>query len=89
MMASSLPYHEPSAETLLIVASFLVALNVVNYVFDALLYCGLVGQIMIGIAWGTPGGKLLSMQAEEFIMQLGYIGLILIVFEGKRITTNI
>jgi hypothetical protein len=83
MMASSLPYQEPSAETLLIMASFLIALNIVNYVFDAVLYCGLVGQIFVGIAWGTPGGKLLSASTEECIVQLGYIGLILMVFEGK------
>lgn len=82
-MASSLPYHEPPIATLLTQSSFLILLNVINHVLDSVMYAGLVGQILIGIAWGTPGGKLLETHAEEIIVQLGYIGLILLVFEGK------
>ncbi|KAK5999108.1 hypothetical protein PT974_01497 [Cladobotryum mycophilum] len=79
---SSLPYHEPSIVTLLTQASFLLAANLLNHVVDSLLYCGLIGQILVGVAWGTPGSKILPTEVETTIVQLGYIGLILIVFEG-------
>ncbi|KAH6622182.1 Sodium/hydrogen exchanger family-domain-containing protein [Boeremia exigua] len=81
-VAASLPYHEPGIETLLILVSFLLLLNVVNAALDRLLYCGLLGQVLIGIAWGTPGAKWLPTEVEEVIVQLGYLGLILLVYEG-------
>ncbi|KAF1933543.1 uncharacterized protein M421DRAFT_415885 [Didymella exigua CBS 183.55] len=80
--AASLPYHEPGIHTILILVSFLLLLNVANAALDKVLYCGLLGQVLIGIAWGTPGGKWLSIEVEEVIIQLGYLGLILLVYEG-------
>ncbi|KAJ4324149.1 hypothetical protein N0V94_001505 [Neodidymelliopsis sp. IMI 364377] len=80
--AASLPYHEPGIETILVLTSFLLLLNVVNAAVDKVLYCGLLGQVLIGIAWGTPGAKWLSTQVEEVIVQLGYLGLILLVYQG-------
>jgi hypothetical protein len=82
--APSLPYHEPDIITILILTSFLLLLNIVNSVLDRLLYCGLLGQVLVGIAWGTPGAKLLSENVEQAVVQLGYLGLILLVFEGSR-----
>jgi hypothetical protein len=79
---ASLPYHEPDIATILIQTSFLLLLNIVNYVLDNFLYCGLVGQLLMGIAWGTPGAKWLPSQVETVIVQLGYLGLILLVYEG-------
>lgn len=86
-MASSLPYHEPSIETILKQSSFLILLNGINHVLNATVCSGLVGQILIGIAWGTPGGKILTPEAQDAIVQLGYIGLILLVFEGGLSTS--
>ncbi|KAF3035901.1 hypothetical protein E8E12_001687 [Didymella heteroderae] len=80
--AASLPYHEPGIQTILVLVSFLLLLNVINAALDKVLYCGLLGQVLIGIAWGTPGAKLLSTEVEEVIVQLGYLGLILLVYEG-------
>ena len=80
---SSLAYHEPSITTIIILSSFLLLLNVVNYSLDKLVYCGLIGQVLLGIAWGTPGAKWLSEEMEQSVMQLGYLGLILIVYEGE------
>ncbi|KAI8940756.1 hypothetical protein NX059_002021 [Plenodomus lindquistii] len=80
--AASLPYHEPGIVTILVLTSFLLLLNVINSVLDRILYCGLLGQVLIGIAWGTPGAKWLSANLEEAIVQLGYLGLILLVYEG-------
>jgi Kef-type K+ transport system membrane component KefB len=78
----ALPFHEPHITTILIQSSFLLLLNVVNYILDTLTYCGLVGQIVLGILWGTPLGGFLDRAAEETIVQLGYLGLVLLVYEG-------
>jgi hypothetical protein len=83
-MATSLPYHEPGITDVLILSSFLLALNLINSVLDKTLYCGLVGQVLVGIAWGTPGGQWLSASWEDAVVQLGYLGLIMIVFEGMK-----
>lgn len=82
-MAASLPYHEPGIVTILIQAYFLLLLNVANFVLDHSLYCGLLGQIFVGVAWGTPGAKWLSMEAQQVVVQLGYLGLLLLVYEGE------
>ncbi|KAK8862021.1 Cation/H(+) antiporter 17 [Apiospora arundinis] len=82
MPAASLPYHEPGLEDILILSTFLLALNLVNSALDRTLYCGLVGQVFVGVAWGTPGAGWLSEPAEHAVVQLGYLGLIMIVFEG-------
>jgi len=80
--AASLPYHEPGIVVILVLTSFLLLLNVVNAALDRVLYCGLLGQVLVGIAWGTPGAKWLSESLEETVVQLGYLGLILLVYEG-------
>ncbi|EME46629.1 hypothetical protein DOTSEDRAFT_52064 [Dothistroma septosporum NZE10] len=83
---ASLAYHEPGIVTILSLASFLLLANAINWVFDKLLSCGLIGQIAVGIAWGTPGAKWLPAGVENSIMQIGYLGLILLVFEGGLAT---
>ncbi|KXJ89743.1 Sodium/hydrogen exchanger family-domain-containing protein [Microdochium bolleyi] len=87
--AASLPYHEPNIAQILVMASFLIVLNGVNSIIDRILYCGLVGQVLIGIAWGTPGAQWLASTLssstaafEHVVVQLGYLGLILLVYEG-------
>lgn len=82
-MQPSLPYHEPSITIIAILSGFLLLLNLVNYGLDKLAYCGLIGQVALGIAWGTPGAKWLSREVEDAVVQLGYLGLILLVFEGN------
>lgn len=78
----ALPYQEPSVHTILIVSSFLILLNIINHALDSLIYCGLVGQVLIGVAFGTPGAKWLDKGTEQAIVQFGYLGLILLVYEG-------
>ena len=87
MASSALAFHEPDIVTILIQASFLLVSNVLGFVLDYVLYCGLVGQVLVGVAWGTPGAKLLPRRFEEAVTQLGYLGLILIVFEGGLATS--
>lgn len=78
----SLPYEEPGMVTILISVSFLLILNVVNYVLDRLVYCGLLGQIFVGMAWGIPGANWLDVDLQHSAMSIGYLGLILLVYEG-------
>ncbi|KAM0261297.1 hypothetical protein ACHAQJ_002328 [Trichoderma viride] len=87
MMTTSLPYQEPGIVTILVQTSFLLLLNVASFVLDRAVYCGLLGQIFIGVAWGTPGAKWLSTVAEEVVVQLGYLGLLLLVYEGGLSTS--
>jgi Kef-type K+ transport system membrane component KefB len=82
MSSAALSYHEPNIESILILCSFLLLLNIVNYILDRLVCCGLVGHIIIGIAWGTPGANWLLPALQHAVMQLGYLGLILVVYEG-------
>ncbi|OHF00733.1 sodium/hydrogen exchanger family protein [Colletotrichum orchidophilum] len=84
---SSLAYHEPSITTIAILSVFLLLLNTINYTLDKIVYCGLIGQVFLGIAWGTPGAKWLSKEMEHSVVQLGYLGLILIVYEGGLSTS--
>ncbi|KAI1815945.1 Sodium/hydrogen exchanger [Poronia punctata] len=79
---SSLPYHEPSLVELLIPSTFLLALSIVNSVLDRILACGLVGQVLVGTAWGVPGAGWLSSGFQKAVSDLGYLGLILLVYEG-------
>jgi hypothetical protein len=79
---ASLAYQEPGITTLLIQSSFLFALNLFNYIFDRIMYCGLVSQLFIGIAWGLPGANWLGPDVQRVCQQLGYLGLILLVYEG-------
>ncbi len=80
--AAALPYQDPPIKTILILSSFLILLNAINHLLDHLIYCGLVGQVLIGVAFGTPGAKWLDKGTEQVIVQLGYLGLILLVYEG-------
>lgn len=82
MASAALSYEEPAIKTILIQSSFLLLLNVINWILDNAIYCGLLGQVFVGIAWGVPGANWLSLEVQDTIMQLGYLGLILIVYEG-------
>ncbi|KIW64513.1 hypothetical protein PV04_09441 [Phialophora macrospora] len=87
MVDAALAYHEPGIVTILILSSFLLVLNVLGSIIDHVFYCGLVGQVLIGMAWGAPGAKILPHSFEATVTQLGYLGLIMIVFEGGLATS--
>lgn len=59
-------------------------LNGSRYVLNRLLYCGIIGEILIGIIWGLPvgGTTWLTDGMQETIQAFGYLGLIGLVFEG-------
>lgn len=85
-----LPYEQPGITLILSLTSFLVLLNGIRYVLDKLLYCGLIGEIFIGIIWGLPvgGTAWLTEGTQEVIQALGYLGLVGLVFEGG-LSTNL
>lgn len=84
---NSLPYHEPGIATVLTQGGLLLALNLVNAVLDRIIYCGLIGQLLVGMAWGVPGANWLALDVQQSIQQLGYIGLLLLVYEGGLSTS--
>lgn len=85
----ALPYHEPGIVTILILAAFLLFLNLVNSIVDRITYVGLLGQIVLGIAWGTPGTKWLGRDVESVIVNIGYLGLLLLVYEGRVFSSQV
>lgn len=80
--AGFLQYHEPDIVSLLVLISFFVFLSSLGWVFDKLIRAGLVGQILLGVLYGAPVGHILETKWQETFMALGYIGLVLIIFEG-------
>lgn len=54
-----------------------------RWIADRLLYAGLLGEIVVGIIFGKPLGAILHDSWEQTFLALGYIGLLLIVFEGN------
>lgn len=78
----SLLYHEPDVVSLLVLSSFLYLLNVARVVFDSLIGAGLIGEIALGIVYEQAG--ILPEAWREFLLVLGYLGLVLIVFEGVQ-----
>ncbi|KAJ5447897.1 Cation/H+ exchanger [Penicillium cf. griseofulvum] len=84
---SAFAYHEPSIKTVLNYTGFLLTLNIANTCLDQLLYCGLIGQLFIGVLWGTPGAQWFDQETERVIQQIGYLGLILLIYEGGLSTS--
>ncbi|TBU27734.1 hypothetical protein BD311DRAFT_370992 [Dichomitus squalens] len=88
MPRAALPYEEPQLVDLLVIASFLYLLNVIRVVADYLLYAGIIAEITFGIIYGSPVANLLPIEWEATSTALGYLGLVLVVFEGG-LSTNL
>ncbi|KAI0772547.1 hypothetical protein BD413DRAFT_603990 [Trametes elegans] len=76
------PYEEPSLVNLLVFSSLLYLLNVARVLADYLFHGGIVAEIALGVIYGSPLAQLLPSDWEVTLTVLGYIGLILVVFEG-------
>jgi Kef-type K+ transport system membrane component KefB len=83
-MWSSFAYHEPTSTQIVILLSFLLFLNLGGAVAQRYISAGLLGQIFVGIVYGTPLAGILEESWEEAIVAIGYVGLLLVVFEGKN-----
>lgn len=77
----ALPYQETPLPLLLPLSAFLLALHIVAWPLDKLFSCGLLGQMLVGTIWG-PVASWLDLDVQTTVVKLGYVGLILLVFEG-------
>ena len=53
-----------------------------DWLAGVIVRAGLIGQIVVGLIYGAPIGNILPIEWQETFVALGYLGLILIVFEG-------
>ncbi|KAH6616057.1 Cation/H+ exchanger [Chaetomium sp. MPI-SDFR-AT-0129] len=77
-----LAYHEPSIISILTLISFFLFLAVAEWLADKALRASLIGHIVVGLVYGVPLGNILPGDWQETFLALGYIGLLLIIFEG-------
>ncbi|KAJ9482566.1 hypothetical protein VN97_g10862 [Penicillium thymicola] len=77
-----LPYHEPGTVDILIIVSFFFFLSLARWVSAKVIQAGIIGQIAVGIIYGVPLANILEHNWQETFITLGYVGLILIIFEG-------
>ncbi|RAL14326.1 cation:proton antiporter [Aspergillus homomorphus CBS 101889] len=82
MAGGFLAYHEPGIVDILILISFFYILSLAEWISARILRAGIVGQIAVGIIYGKPLADILALDWQETFLTLGYIGLILIIFEG-------
>ncbi|KAF2176053.1 Sodium/hydrogen exchanger [Zopfia rhizophila CBS 207.26] len=76
-------YHEPNIIQILVLISFFLWLSVGEWLSNKVFRAGLIGQIIVGLIYGAPiGGNVMHIAWQETFIALGYIGLILIIFEG-------
>ncbi|EPQ60097.1 Sodium/hydrogen exchanger [Gloeophyllum trabeum ATCC 11539] len=81
--AYSYAYTEPTLSALLSVSSFLVALNLFRVLVENVISgAGLLGEISVGVIFGTPLAGILAQEWMAAFEILGYIGLCLMVLEG-------
>ncbi|KAL0581670.1 hypothetical protein V5O48_000372 [Marasmius crinis-equi] len=79
-------YEVPDIPLLLTLSSLLYLMNVAEEIFVTLLEAGLLGSLATGIIYGPEAGNLLPEAISETILVLGYIGLVLLVFEAGMST---
>lgn len=86
VQAPSLAYETPSLRQILTLSSFCMSLNVLHDVVDSLLHVGLLAQLVLGAVFGSPLANLLPEEVQKTVQALGYLGLLLLVFEGGMAT---
>ncbi|KAJ8082288.1 hypothetical protein PM082_008140 [Marasmius tenuissimus] len=79
-------YEVPEIPLLLTLSSLLYLMNVAEELFTAILEAGLLGSLSIGIIYGPEAGNLLPEAISETVTIIGYIGLLLLVFEAGMST---
>ncbi|EFQ87901.1 hypothetical protein PTT_16428 [Pyrenophora teres f. teres 0-1] len=52
---------------ILVLTSFLLLLDIINAALDGLLNCGLLGQVLVGMAWGVPGAQWLAASVASLL----------------------
>ena len=85
---SSVPYQVPSTPSLLTLSSFLYLINVADSLSAQWIHAGLIGPLVVGIVYGPQAAGILSASLQSTLISLGYVGLLLIVFEAG-LSTNV
>lgn len=65
-----------------IVLSFIPFLSFSAWLAGKILRASILGPLVIGMVYGEPLSNILKQEWQETFLALGYIGLILIIFEG-------
>jgi Kef-type K+ transport system membrane component KefB len=86
MKSTFLPYETPSIVQLLTLGSFLVLLPAFKLMFKRLICAGILGPLVLGIIYGVPLAGILAREWQEAFLAIGYLGLILLIFEGGMTT---
>ncbi|KAA8642011.1 hypothetical protein EYZ11_003966 [Aspergillus tanneri] len=82
MAGGFLSYHEPGIVEILVIISFFFFLSLAEWLSAKVIRAGIIGQIAVGIIYGVPIANILQKKWQETFLALGYVGLILIIFEG-------
>ena len=56
-----------------------LVLNAINFFLNKAIYCGVIGQMLIGIARGIDSGKLSGGDAERVLVLFGHLGSIMLL----------
>ncbi|KAJ6622770.1 Sodium/hydrogen exchanger family-domain-containing protein [Mycena sp. CBHHK59/15] len=80
-------YTTPNLPLILTVTSFLYLINVAEFVFTRFVNAGLLGSLFVGILFGSQVSDILPEPIQSTFITLGYIGLLLIVYEAGLSTT--
>ncbi|KIM28947.1 hypothetical protein M408DRAFT_15995 [Serendipita vermifera MAFF 305830] len=82
----AIPFIEPSTSETLVLSSFFVLLQVARIITHKILKVEIIGYIIVGVIYGAPIANILLLAWQETFMAIGYLGLILLVFEGALFT---
>lgn len=64
------------------IISFFLFLSLAEWLSAKIIRAGIIGHIAVGIIYGKPLADILELEWQETFIALGYVGLILIIFEG-------
>ncbi|KAK0205187.1 Cation/H+ exchanger [Desarmillaria ectypa] len=81
-----LEYTIPEIPILFTFASFLFFINLAEGLASYLIEAGLLGSLLVGIIYGQEAANILPTDAQTTFQIIGYIGLLLIVFEAGLTT---
>jgi Kef-type K+ transport system membrane component KefB len=86
MQSNFLPYETPNTVQLLTLGSFLILLPTIKIVFQRVLSAGLLGPLLLGLIYGAPLTDILAREWQQAFLALGYLGFILLIYEGGLAT---
>ncbi|VDB85375.1 unnamed protein product [Peniophora sp. CBMAI 1063] len=84
--SSTYPYEPPTIIEILVLSSYIYILNAAGAIFEASIHADLVGYLCVGMVYGPPLGNIIPTAWLNCFTSVGYIGLVLLVFQGGLIT---